>query len=378
VSAKLSFFSLGAVPEEVPPPGYAYRCEDSSYLKPIFYRLFVNPLAARLTRKTVANDVTLLSQLFSLVPIVFALGYAKSADWLWAVVPPLGFFLYIVLDHLDGTHARRTGTSSPLGELVDHWCDAWNGAFVPAAWGISYGLGASDHPVILCFLAITGAWAYAIVIAEHKVDGVLKLDPIGGNEGMIMISGSMLALAIFGRDTVLAAPLAYGWSVKELMWFLCGLGCLLTCKNVILRSGTRAIPDTLPLIVGNLLVLGWVWMGLDVRLAIFMVSAQTAIAAGRMVLTRTTGLAYKWDGLGLGAVVLGMAVSGAYPDAQSQLWTGSIVLTVLVLRACADFGWGIAAMSRWLRPGETLSFFATRRAVEEELSQDSHEANTKA
>jgi len=29
------------------------------------------------------------------------------------------------MDAVDGKQARRTGTSSPLGQLFDHGCDAW-------------------------------------------------------------------------------------------------------------------------------------------------------------------------------------------------------------------------------------------------------------
>ena len=36
----------------------------------------------------------------------------------------IGLFTYQVLDAIDGKQARRTGSSSPLGELFDHGCDA--------------------------------------------------------------------------------------------------------------------------------------------------------------------------------------------------------------------------------------------------------------
>jgi ethanolaminephosphotransferase len=46
-------------------------------------------------------------------------------------VPPIFYiysaitlFLYQTLDAIDGKQARRTGTSSPLGQLFDHGCDA--------------------------------------------------------------------------------------------------------------------------------------------------------------------------------------------------------------------------------------------------------------
>lgn len=35
-----------------------------------------------------------------------------------------GLFIYQSLDAIDGKQARRTGTSSPLGELFDHGCDS--------------------------------------------------------------------------------------------------------------------------------------------------------------------------------------------------------------------------------------------------------------
>lgn len=36
----------------------------------------------------------------------------------------LGIFIYQSLDAIDGKQARRTNSSSPLGELFDHGCDS--------------------------------------------------------------------------------------------------------------------------------------------------------------------------------------------------------------------------------------------------------------
>lgn len=47
-----------------------------------------------------------------------------AAPW-WAYVVAAGsVFFYLHMDCLDGKQARRTGTSSPLGQLFDHGCDA--------------------------------------------------------------------------------------------------------------------------------------------------------------------------------------------------------------------------------------------------------------
>lgn len=54
---------------------------------------------------------------------------AHSLTWLGSMAPgalplpssfALGLFLYTSFDAVDGKQARRTGSSSPLGELFDH------------------------------------------------------------------------------------------------------------------------------------------------------------------------------------------------------------------------------------------------------------------
>ncbi|KAJ6829460.1 choline/ethanolaminephosphotransferase 2-like [Iris pallida] len=44
-------------------------------------------------------------------------------------------FLYQTFDAVDGKQARRTNSSSPLGELFDHGCDALGCAFETLAFG---------------------------------------------------------------------------------------------------------------------------------------------------------------------------------------------------------------------------------------------------
>jgi ethanolaminephosphotransferase len=56
--------------------------------------------------------------------------------------------LYTWLDCIDGKQARRTGTSSPLGQLFDHGCDA-----------LSVNLLLAN---IACSLSIGCSWAHAV------------------------------------------------------------------------------------------------------------------------------------------------------------------------------------------------------------------------
>ena len=47
----------------------------------------------------------------------------KVPSWV-LILCALGLFLYQTLDAIDGKQARRTNSSTPLGELFDHGCDA--------------------------------------------------------------------------------------------------------------------------------------------------------------------------------------------------------------------------------------------------------------
>jgi ethanolaminephosphotransferase len=46
-----------------------------------------------------------------------------------------------MLDNLDGKQARRTGTSSPLGLMFDHGCDALTTFLFTTGLGTILGLG---------------------------------------------------------------------------------------------------------------------------------------------------------------------------------------------------------------------------------------------
>ena len=48
--------------------------------------------------------------------------------------------IYQTLDNMDGKQARKTGSSSPLGLLFDHGCDALNSIFGSANWIVAMGL----------------------------------------------------------------------------------------------------------------------------------------------------------------------------------------------------------------------------------------------
>lgn len=104
------------------------------------YQYFYNPVASRLVEKIpewiAPNLITLGGFVFSTAPFlvifsVFGTHFYNEEPVMpkipkWAfLLEGICYFLYRMLDELDGKQARRTGNSSPLGLIFDHGCDAF-------------------------------------------------------------------------------------------------------------------------------------------------------------------------------------------------------------------------------------------------------------
>ncbi|CAG8483423.1 8944_t:CDS:2 [Ambispora gerdemannii] len=107
-----------------------------------------------------------------------------------------GLWLYSTFDNVDGSQARRTGTSSPLGELFDHGCDALNCSFGAIVQAAALGLGHSWYSAF--FLILTTVPFYLSTWEEYHT-GTLYLGYINGpTEGLLLACGSMVLSGIFG------------------------------------------------------------------------------------------------------------------------------------------------------------------------------------
>ncbi|XP_048602862.1 choline/ethanolaminephosphotransferase 2-like [Brassica napus] len=118
---------------------YKYSGVDHSYL----YKYLLNPFWTRLVNIfplwMPPNMITLMGFMFLVTSALLGYVYSPLLD----SPPPrwvhfahgLLLFLYQTFDGLDGKQARRTSSSSPLGELFDHGCDALACAFETMAYG---------------------------------------------------------------------------------------------------------------------------------------------------------------------------------------------------------------------------------------------------
>eukprot|EP01119_Soliformovum_irregulare_P010450 TRINITY_DN2572_c0_g1_i2.p1 TRINITY_DN2572_c0_g1~~TRINITY_DN2572_c0_g1_i2.p1 ORF type:complete len:316 (-),score=78.95 TRINITY_DN2572_c0_g1_i2:127-1074(-) len=147
------------------------------------------------------NLVTLLGFAFIIVSYLLSAYYSP---YLTAPAPTIVYlfhafavFAYQTLDALDGKQARRTKTSSALGELFDHGCDAVTTTLM----------------AITCLSSMqveTGWYAYFLILVSNVVFffaqweqynvGTLTLGYINVTEAQFAVMGVHLISAFFGAE----------------------------------------------------------------------------------------------------------------------------------------------------------------------------------
>ncbi|KAG0170666.1 hypothetical protein DFQ28_011222 [Apophysomyces sp. BC1034] len=92
--------------------------------------------------------------------------------------------------------ARRTGTSSPLGELFDHGCDALNCSFAAVLQATALGMGHSMSSIMLYSIAMLG---FYLSTAEEYHTGILYLGYVNApTEGVILSCIIFTISSIYG------------------------------------------------------------------------------------------------------------------------------------------------------------------------------------
>ncbi|KAG0473204.1 hypothetical protein HPP92_015061 [Vanilla planifolia] len=133
------------------------------------------------------NMITLTGFMFVLLSALLGYIYSPHLD----TAPPrwvhlahgLLLFLYQTFDAVDGKQARRTSSSSPLGELFDHGCDALACAFETLAFGSTSMCGKTTF-----WFWVAAAIPFYLATWEHFFTNTLILPIVNGpTEGLMLI-----------------------------------------------------------------------------------------------------------------------------------------------------------------------------------------------
>ncbi|NXF48138.1 CHPT1 Cholinephosphotransferase, partial [Oceanites oceanicus] len=122
------------------------------------------------------NAITLgglLLNCLTALPLIAICPSATEQAPFWAyILGALGLFIYQSLDAIDGKQARRTNSTSPLGELFDHGCDSISTVFVVLGSCIAIRLG--TNPDWLFFCCFVGLFMFYSAHWQTYVSGILR------------------------------------------------------------------------------------------------------------------------------------------------------------------------------------------------------------
>ncbi|KAI0384990.1 Choline/ethanolaminephosphotransferase [Hypomontagnella monticulosa] len=181
------------------------------------------------------NLITLTGFMFVVANLFTLLWYNPTLDqdcpsWVyysWAA----GLFLYQTFDAVDGTQARRTRQSGPLGELFDHGVDALNTSLEVLIFAASQNMGQSWYTVAVLFASLqtfyVQTWeeyhtkTLTLGIVNGPVEGVLILVFVYALTGY-MGGASFWQQSMFGTlglPTTLGIP-EYIYNLSFTQWYM--------------------------------------------------------------------------------------------------------------------------------------------------------------
>lgn len=140
------------------------------------------------------NLITIVGLAINILTSVILMYYSptatEQAPWWTTLMCAIGLFIYQSLDAIDGKQARRTGNSSPLGELFDHGCDSLSTVFVSLASCCAVQLG--EYPGWMLFQCLTASTLFYCAHWQTYVSGTLTFGKIDVTEGQIVVMIVML------------------------------------------------------------------------------------------------------------------------------------------------------------------------------------------
>lgn len=126
----------------------------------------------------------------------------------------IAMLVYQTLDNMDGKQARRTKSSSPLGLLFDHGCDAFNVIIGMTNWSCAMGLSPATDARWIALVLLSGMTTFYFTTWEEYHTGSMHMAFFNGPTEGILVGASVsfissMAGSKFWHQTHLAQVLPF-------------------------------------------------------------------------------------------------------------------------------------------------------------------------
>ncbi|KAK0406772.1 hypothetical protein QR680_018795 [Steinernema hermaphroditum] len=325
---------------------HKYSAVDTSWLDELCMKRFWDKVVLLYPLWLAPNLITLTGFLINLITVLILSQFCYSATEeapAWAYFQAgLGLFLYQTLDATDGKQARRTGSSSPLGELFDHGCDSVSQVFVTLNICYALQLGDSRYAV-LTITALSNAVFYCAHWSTYCT-GKLRFARFDVTEAQMVVIFVMLITTLFGPSiwaieilglqlkyiVVLASILIWLWQIDRYATVILTEGA---GKNGSTVAGTSILSPLIP-IIAVILPFCMIYSKstlYDENITLFCLcfGAVAAKASNRIIIAHMSrSELVLWDWIYLGPLVM---VFNYYYDV---LFDEYIVLVLATVYAC--------------------------------------------
>jgi len=248
----------------------------------IFNKFVWTPLIGAFPTWLAPNTITVAGLVIQMIGYCVLAFYcsdfrAAAPRWVYVFIA-FTVFAYQTLDALDGKQARRTGSSSPLGQLFDHGCDSVVTIFIGMITAMCLHLGFSVRCVTFTMYTLLPFWMcqwteYHAHVLFTSIGGI-----VGVTEAQLMSMAIALVnvvdIGFWNRDLGTGVSLPSWWCGQEVCplalndccvfaQILLGAAGCASCLGAVLpavrEKGTtgEALLQTLPSLM--LALVGYAW-----------------------------------------------------------------------------------------------------------------------
>lgn len=221
----------------------------TSLLEKFIVTKVCDPILDRMPTTLNPNSLTLFNHFVYWACLFFAASAPHLApeDALIArILAGVTVFVSMLLDCLDGMHARRTGQTSHVGEVLDHWLDGLNTPLNAAAMALTLQLDAWTSAVIMVSMGMV----YIAQLSVWHQTGRFLCPPTSGVDAQCLLSLSFMGFGVY----FYAYPLAQFPVQGEWVGLIFGWGCIFTAIKQIFWFAQRGPKATVYTLRANLII----------------------------------------------------------------------------------------------------------------------------
>jgi phosphatidylglycerophosphate synthase len=307
------------IPQETSIPEYKYRVKDYSLVTPWFRETIVRPLLAFVPWQIPANHITVVSNLFMFAALF--LSVLSGGNRFVFLVVPLLILGYVIGDHLDGMQAKRTGTSSALGEFFDHFLDILNnGILVMIVCSLM-----NVTPWIFIICLTVSYIAHSAIFFEQLKTGWLVFEKFGALEAVILILFIISSLYFVPVQQFLLSPVFMQISYFELFMLVSAGIALVTWIKTLLRIkavNTKYIAFCIAMIIvmAVLIPVG------NSMAAFAIITLLSTVYIGNNQRSHLTGMPEKWPDF-IAPILLAISF---YSELYFEITTAAVIIYLAI------------------------------------------------